>query len=615
MPRASTAIPVRRYRRSWVLAEELVGKMHYYDLFDPSVREELQTRISNGFESHEPFRDFVNINRHRNGTPVILNTSATPVFDDDGTFTGYCGVDEDITGKQRAQEDLCRSRRILAEAMDLAHLVNWEYDVDTDMFTFDDRFFALYGTSAEHEGSTRMSSGTYAREFVHPDDLGMVAAEVKKAKETTDPGYISHTEHRIIRRDGEIRHISVRIAITKDEKGRTVKTHGANQDITERRRAEDALRENEEKFRSLVETSPDIIWETDLQGRFRYISPTVRTVLGYDPEEVIGNQIMILVPEQKRPDMQKELARIIGADVPLIPFEVPARHRDGRDMVIEIRPAKVYGPDGKLTGLRGVAHDITERKRTEMALRQANRKLHLLSGITRHDISNQLLSLNGFVGMLHKKVTDPALEDFFSRIRTASGQIDSMIAFTKEYEKIGTGLPVWQDVTTVLNTGVKGIITGQVSLKTDLSAGTEVFADPMLERVFFNLLDNAIRHGERVTEINVLSHLSGKDLVVIWEDNGIGISFRCKRADLRAGIREKHRARDVPGAGDPFPDRDHDYGDRRAGCRCALRDYGTRWNVASDWNRQKAIIDCRRNCLFPEKPGSIISSVTDYSQQ
>ena len=470
--------------------EELVGKMHYYDLFDPSVREELKTRINASFESHEPFRDFVNINRHRNGTAVILSTSATPVFDDDGTFTGYCGVDEDITGKQRVQEELGGSRRMLAEAMDLARLVNWEYDVDTDMFTFDNRFFALYGTSAEREGGTRMSSGTYAREFVHPDDLWMVASEVRKAKETTDPGYISHAEHRIIRRDGETRYISVRMAITKDEKGRTVKTHGANQDITERRRAEDALRDNEEKFRSLVETSPDIIWETDLQGRFRYISPMVRRVLGYDPEEVVGNQIMILVPEQKRPDMQKELARIIGADVPLRPFEVPARHRDGRDMVIEIRPAKVYGPDGKLTGLRGIAHDITERKRTEMALRQANRKLHLLSGITRHDISNQLLSLNGFVGMLHKKVTDPALEDFFSRIRTASGQISSMIAFTKEYEKIGTGAPVWQDVATVLDTGVKGIIPGQVALKTDLPAGTEVFADPMLEKVFFNLLDN-----------------------------------------------------------------------------------------------------------------------------
>jgi PAS domain S-box-containing protein len=517
--------------------DELVGKMHYYDLFDPSVREELKALTLAGFGSREPFRDFVNLNRHKNGKPVILSTSATPVFDDTGAFTGYCGVDEDITENQRAQEELRESRRMLADAMDLAYLVNWEYDVDTDMFTFDDRFYALYGTSAEREGGTRMSSGTYASEFVHPDDRWMVAEEVRKARDTAaDAGPVSYVEHRIVRRDGGIRTIAVRIAFTKDEKGRIVRTHGASQDITERKRAEEILRENEEKYRSLVETSPDIIWEIDPRGIFRYVSPMIRPIMGYDPEEMIGKPITDLMPEQDRPAGQEYLSRMITTDGPIQPFEVPGRHRDGREMVIEIRPARVVDPAGRVTGFRGVARDVTESKRAGDAIRMANRKLHLLSGITRHDISNQLMSLNGFIALVRKKTTDPSLENHFSRIREASDQIMSMIAFTREYEKIGVHAPVWKELREVVEEAVKGILPAQIALKNDIPAGTMVFADPLMVKVFFNLIDNSVRHGERVTEIRASCHRSGNDLVVVWEDNGVGIPGKEKDRIFEKGF-------------------------------------------------------------------------------
>ncbi|WAC05308.1 MAG: PAS domain S-box protein [Methanoregula sp.] len=149
---------------------------------------------------------------------------------------------QDITDRKRAADALKESRVQLAEAMDLAHLVNWEFDVATGIFTFDDRFYALYGTTAEREGGNKIPAEVYAREFVHPDDQHVVADEVKKAIEATDPGFTSQVEHRIIRRDGVVRHIVVRFGITKDANGRTIKTHGANQDITERKLMEEEIR-------------------------------------------------------------------------------------------------------------------------------------------------------------------------------------------------------------------------------------------------------------------------------------------------------------------------------------------------------------------------------------
>jgi len=135
---------------------------------------------------------------------------------------------EDITERKTAEKELQKSRQLLGEAMDMAHLVNWEHDLSTNMFTFDNRFYTLYGTTAEREGGNQMITETYTREFVHPEDQGVVADEARKAIQATDPHYTSQREHRIIRRDGEIRHIVVRIGITKDAEGRTIKTHGAN---------------------------------------------------------------------------------------------------------------------------------------------------------------------------------------------------------------------------------------------------------------------------------------------------------------------------------------------------------------------------------------------------
>jgi len=176
-----------------------------------------------------------------------------------------------------------------------------------------------------------------------------------------------------------------------------------------------------------------------------------------------------------------------------------------------------------LNSNQALEQENTERRRMEKALNEANKKLNLLSGITRHDINNQLMVLNSFVELLHREIPDPSLEHFFSRITKASSQITGMIGFTREYEKIGVHAPVWQDLQTLVNNAEKGIIPGQVTTKNDLPANTEVYADPLIIKVFFNLIDNAIRHGGQITKIRFAFEARDNGGIIVCEDDGNGV--------------------------------------------------------------------------------------------
>jgi light-regulated signal transduction histidine kinase (bacteriophytochrome) len=124
----------------------------------------------------------------------------------------------------------------------MANLGHWELDVASGIFTFSDSFYAIFHTNAREMGGYRMSIAEYARRFVHPEDAPMVGAETRLALETDDPNFNRYLEHRMLYADGGVGHIAVRFFIVKDARGKTIKTYGVNQDITERKRAEEALR-------------------------------------------------------------------------------------------------------------------------------------------------------------------------------------------------------------------------------------------------------------------------------------------------------------------------------------------------------------------------------------
>ncbi len=176
------------------------------------------------------------------GREYYNSTKLNPIKDDSGRVIAVAGIVRDITRRKQAEEALRKSEGQLSNAMKIANLGHWELDVTSGMFTFTDSFYAIFRTTAQEMGGYHMSIADYAKRFVHPEDAPLVAEETRKAVETDDPNFNRYIEHRMLYADGSVGHIGVRFFIVKDENGKTIKTYGVNQDITERKLAEEKIK-------------------------------------------------------------------------------------------------------------------------------------------------------------------------------------------------------------------------------------------------------------------------------------------------------------------------------------------------------------------------------------
>ena len=180
--------------------------------------------------------------KNKSGDLVYASTNAHFIFDSNNNPIGVEGSLRDISARKKTEEMLLATRYRLSLALDLAKMGSWAYDVKSDTFTFDDQFYHLYGTTIEEQGGSQMSSQDYATKFIPPEEISVVGEEIERAMSTDDSNYSNQLEHTIIRVDGEKRFIIVRDGIEKDENGKTIKIYGVNQDITERKKAEDAIK-------------------------------------------------------------------------------------------------------------------------------------------------------------------------------------------------------------------------------------------------------------------------------------------------------------------------------------------------------------------------------------
>jgi signal transduction histidine kinase len=171
--------------------------------------------------------------------------------------------------------------------------------------------------------------------------------------------------------------------------------------------------------------------------------------------------------------------------------------------------------------------------KSERGLQIANRKLNLLSGLTRHDVVNQLMALSGYVELSTPYSGDVKFQQLLEKEQKMIDMIHQQILFTKEYEDMGVNAPVWQAVGTTVASAAAGLDLSGIHLNV-VSGTLEIYADPLLKKVFYNLMDNTLRYGGTVSEITVSYEKNREGVVVTYTDNGVGVD-----ADARPHLFER----------------------------------------------------------------------------
>jgi PAS domain S-box-containing protein len=325
----------------------------------------------------------------------------------------------------------------------------------------------------------------------------------------------------------------VATTLLKNSVGKVTRVLGATRDVAARVQAEEKLKRRTELLESFLELSLDLWCIVRMDGYFTPLNHGWETTFGYAQEEMKSRPLLDLVHPDDAEATRGQFASL-GEGVESLHFVNRYRRKDGGYLWLEWNSVK----HGNL--IYAAARDITERKLIEDALHEAYRKLNILASITRHDVNNQLTSLAGNLDLLSAMRLDPAVEQRISRSRASVEAISSMIKFTKVYEELGVKAPVWQSLHAVVEQHSKELPLGKVQIVNDIPKDIEVYADSLISKVFYNLSQNALRHGGRVATISFAAISSENGHTIVVQDDGVGIPPESKEKLFTKGIGKDH---------------------------------------------------------------------------
>ncbi len=476
---------------------------------EKEIQESL-TRKDKGFDIEFRIRTKNGDYRYIHGRGKVV------AWDNEGNPCRMVGSHIDITDRKRMESALLDSEekyRLLAEkSRDLIFMLRlpeWKYEYISPS--------VLEITGYTQEEFYR--NPDLLRRCIAPHSLEYF----EKAYKDLLNGIIPETyEFQIITKSGELKWVSQRNSPITDKSGTITALQGIVTDITERKTSEEIVCEAMQKYETLFSSVPTGIIVTDENGAIIEVNQHAARILHVSREELIDKGI-------SRPEWTifKNDGTIVSSSqtYPLLELLKQGENIAGIEIGIQ-------NPNGEIAWIMATASllrlkgygsvvsflDIGEQRRISQALTMVNKKLSLLTSITRHDVKNSLTALKGFLYLLAEEIDTESEKELIGRIGSITGDIERKILFTSTYQNIGAESPQWQNISHL----VDALNADGMKVVNELK-GLEVFADQMLGMVFENLIQNSLMHGEKVSQILLSKRQEGQDLIILYEDDGIGI--------------------------------------------------------------------------------------------
>lgn len=514
-----------------------------------------------GTENHDPFTALlaqdsgrVEISlRAADGTQVPAYVATKKLQLDSLTI---CAIVTDLTQQKKSEEVRVLKDR-LTEAQRLSHTGSWEWNIKSGEVRWSDEMYAVFGVEM-NDFVPDIDSFTH---FIHVDDLSTVTKIMKKL---TEEGGSGGVDFHVVRPDGAVRffHAEGRIAAF-DEVGKPLLMIGTDQDITEQRKAEEKLRESEERYRRIIETANEGIMVADTSGAITFTNTKMAEMLGYTVQELVGKPGVSLVdPEEASSAFDKIEKRRFGLKEH---YEIKFRRKDGSYLWTLVSGTPINDSEGRHIGNLGMYADITERKQTEQELKQrtidlenTNKELESFSYSVSHDLKAPLRALDGFseaVLMEYEDKLDAQGKDYLNRIRIASQTMSQLIEDMLGLSRITRSEMHLDnfDISAIAKSIAAEIKATQPERQVEFIIQPELtaYGDMRLVGIALrNLLENSWKFTAKYPKARIEFGANKKDgnLVYYVKDNGVG--FDMKYSDkLFQPFRRLHSEKEFSGMG------------------------------------------------------------------
>lgn len=488
---------------------------------DVPILESRDQRLRLGIPSTDEFRLL-----SADGRVRWLRVYSRPERGTSGEVVRVVGAAKEITQDKRWEEALADSESKLQATSRTARVGYWEHFPDDNRTVCSPVLWRIWGLRPGRAGPT----GKVFLDMIHPDDRTRIADAYD------DPVPNCRHEYRVLRPDGTIRYVYEDLSADFDEHGRARRLFGVTQDITERKRAEQALRDSELRYHAIVEDQTELIRRCTPDGVRTFVNEAYCQYYGVPRDQLIGRPVGSELSDSDAV-LRQTIIRRIGPNNPIEENLHRVVGRDGKVSWQQWTERAVFDDDGRMVEIQGVGRDITATKKAEEMLAEAKDAAELASAAksrflaaASHDLRQPLQALAMFVNVLSERDLDDKAKQLINRISDCSDALERLLGSLLDISKLDAGLFVPQrrdfNLGAVLERLCSEIrpLAEEKGLRLNMvPCALLVDSDPgLLDRLLRNLLTNAVRHTE-TGKILVGCRRAGAGVrVEIW-DTGVGI--------------------------------------------------------------------------------------------